>query len=147
MLIEPASLNAIAMEPEMLGAEIVARAYGVADDAANPPIAKLVANGEGLRPLGPCHINLVVGAATYVLSWVARRRAIGWSASGAREAESASFAVTVRRAGSELTRLTSGSVLELSAAEIAALGTGPIEFEVIEQGSLASRPALLTLAA
>ena len=147
VLIEPASLNAIAMDPAMLGAEVVARAYGVADDAADPPIATLVANGEGLRPLSPCHIDVIVDAATYVLSWVARRRAIGWSASGADEAATASFAVTVRRTGGELSRVTGVSMLEIPATEIAALGIGPIEFEVIEQGNLASRPALLTLAA
>jgi len=144
VLIDPSSLVRIAMDPAMLGAEVVARAYGVADDAADPPRFALAANGESLRPLSPCHLDAAVDGATYLLSWVVRRRTSGWSASSGDEAGS-SFAVTVRRGGGMLTRLTSTPVLTIAVAEIAALGTGPIEFEVIEQGDVPSRPALLTL--
>jgi len=148
VMIEPSSLTQIVMDPAMLGAEVVARAHGVADDAADPPIATLAANGESLRPLSPCHLHADVDAATAVLSWVARRRtASGWSSGSADESDPASFAVTVRRGSGTLSRITSASSLAFAAAEIEALGTGPIAFELIEQGELASRPALLTLTA
>jgi hypothetical protein len=147
VMIDPSSLTRVGMDPAMLGAEVVARAYGVADDAADPPRCSLQANGESLRPLSPCHLTVAVGAATYVLSWVGRARsAIGWSASGG-DVGPANFEVTVRRGNATLVRSTSASALSLTAAEIAALGSGPVEFEVIEQGEVPSRPALLTLTA
>jgi hypothetical protein len=145
VLIERSRLIWVGMDPAMIGAEVLARAYGLADDAADPPRSSLVANGESLRPLSPCHLGVAIDAGSYALSWVARRRTAGWPANSGDEAGLASFAVTVRRGSGIITRLTNERSLAISAAEIAALGTGPIEFEVIEQGAVPSRPALLTL--
>ena len=146
VLLDPASLMRIAMDPAMLGAEVVARAYGVADDGANPPSHAMPAGGESLRPMSPCHVEVSVTAAAYTMRWVARRSAlVGWSASGGDEVGSASFEVTVTRGSGGLVRTTAAASLVLTLAEIAALGAGPITFKVIEQSAVPSRPALLTL--
>ena len=145
VLIEPARLTRVEMDPAMIGAEVVARAYGPADDAADPPRFALAANGEGLRPPSPCHLAIRTGPENYVVSWVERRWTAGWSASSGDEAGAASFVLTVRRGSGTLVRTASERSLVIAAADIAALGTGPIQFELIENGDVASRPALLTL--
>ncbi len=148
VLLDPASLVRVALDPAMLGAEVVARAYGVADDEAAPPSAAIFANGEGLRPMSPCHFDVSVGGGFYTLRWVARRAAsIGWTASVADEVEAVSYALSVRRGTGVLTRVTTVPTLVIVATEVDALGTGPVQFEVIEQGAVPSRPASLTLAA
>jgi len=77
--------------------------------------------------------------------WVERRRTAGWSAAIADEVSAASFAVTVRRESGTLLRTTSDRSLVIAAADIAALGSGPIQLELVEVGDMVSRPALLTL--
>jgi hypothetical protein len=145
VLIDPARLTRIDMDPAMIGAEVVARAYGAADDAADPPRFALTANGESLRPLSPCHLAITSDAANHVVSWVERRRTAGWSAGITDEVSAASFVVTVRRGSGTLLRTTSDRSLVIAAADSAALGSGPIQFELTEVGDMVSRPALLTL--
>ncbi len=146
VLIESASLITIAMDPAMLGATVTARAYGVADDEASPPSATIVAGGERLRPLSPCHVEVGVEAAAYRMRWTARRAsAFKWGASVADETGAATYQVTVRRGTGVLTRVTTSPTLTVPVAEIAALGTGAIQFEVMEQGVVPSRPAIRTL--
>lgn len=146
VLLDPARLVRIAVDPAMLGAEVVARAFGVGDDDAYPPRFALMAGGESLRPMSPCHVGVEVEAGLTTLRWVARRAAaIDWPASGGGEVGPASFEVSVRRGTGVLVRVTTVPTLVLAAADLAALGSGPIEFEVIEQGAVQSRAALLTL--
>jgi len=51
----------------------------------------------------------------------------------------------VRRGSGTLLRTTSDRSLVIAAADIAALGSGPIQLELVEVGDMVSRPALLTL--
>ncbi|MCY7398302.1 MAG: hypothetical protein LH466_05630 [Sphingomonas bacterium] len=146
VLLDATSLMRIGMDRAMIGATVVARAFGIADDEANPPSSMMVAGGESLRPMSPCHVDVSVSAAAYTVRWVARRSAlVGWSASGGDEVGVASFEVTVVRGGGTLARTTTAMSLVLTIAEIAALGAGPIRFEVVEQGIVPSRAALFTL--
>jgi hypothetical protein len=146
VLLDPASLVHVAIDSAIIGATVVARAYGVADDETAPPGATIVAGGESLRPLSPCHVSVEVDGAGTTLRWVARRAsAFGWAAGGGDEVGAASFQVTVRRGGGVLSRVTANSFLTIAAAEIAALGSGAIEFDVIEQGMVPSRSALRTI--
>ncbi len=147
VLLDPESLTRIAMDRAMLGAEVVARAYGIADDEADPPSDVMPAAGESLRPLSPGHLEVVASATHYAVRWVARRSSlIGWPG-GSDDVLSATFAVTAARGGPSLSRTTTATELAFTTAEIAALGSGPIHFEVVEQGGVSSRPALLTLIA
>ena len=146
VLLDSASLVAVAMDPAMIGAEVVARAYGVADDEADPPLFSLVAGGERLRPMSPCHVDVSVDAAAYTVRWVARRSGlVGWPASGGDEIGIASFEIRVTRGSGALVRTATGASLAIPIAEIAALGTGPVSIEVVERGTLPSRPARRTI--
>lgn len=146
VLLDPANLVWIGMDRAMIGAQAIARAYGVADDEANPPLHAMVAGGESVRPLSPCHVDVSSDAATYTVRWIARRRGLmGWSASGGDEIGPASFEVRVTRGSGVLIRATTTASLVVPVAEIAALGAGSIRFEVVELGALPSRAALLML--
>ena len=146
VLIEPASLARIPMDPGMIGAEVVARAFGVTDDEADPPTHAIIAGGDSLRPMSPCHLEVSVDAAAYTVRWVARRSVlVGWPASG-DETGAPTFEVRVTRGNGVLVQTTAVPSLVLPVAELAALGAGPIGFAVIEQGMVPSRAALLTLA-
>ena len=146
VLLDPANLTWIGMDPAMIGAEVVARAYGVADDEADSPLHAMVAGGENVRPLSPCHVDVSNDSAAYTVRWIARRRSlIGWSASGGDEIGPASFEVRVTRGSGVLVHNTTNLSLSIPVSDIVALGTGPIDFEVVELGAPPSRAALLTL--
>jgi hypothetical protein len=144
-LIDQATLVRVAMDPAMVGARVEARAYGVADDEADPPSFALIVEGESSRPLPPCHVEVTPDGADYRLSWVPRRRGSNGWANAADEAAAGVYQIVIRRGPGSLARTTSAPALVLPQTEVAALGTGPITFEVRELDNMASRPALLTL--
>jgi hypothetical protein len=145
VMLDPTSLISLRMDPAMRGALIKLRAYGVADDETDPPTAALPASGESLRPMSPCHLHASLDATSCSLRWVPRRAGSSWSESGAAEPDSAVFGITLRRGIGEIVRTTNVPALELPAAEVSAMGSGPIEIEVIQQGVAPSRPAKITL--
>jgi hypothetical protein len=148
VLLEPASLSWVAMDRAMIGAQVVARAYGVADDDAAPPTHSVFAGGEGLRPMSPCHVEVSSNTAAYTVRWTPRRRSlVGWSSSGGDEVGAASFQIRVTRGAGVLVYATAATSLVIPAGDIAGLGAGPIGFQVVELGALPSRPAQLTLSA
>jgi hypothetical protein len=144
VLLDPATLSTVRMDPAMIGAVVAVRAYGVADDEGNPPTATLQSNGESLRPMSPCHLEAWVSEESCNVNWVARRAGSSWSSSGADATISALFEITVRQGAAELRKTTSVPTLVLSVADVIALGSGPIEIEVIEQGMVPSHPAIFT---
>lgn len=145
ILLEQSSLSRVELDLAMIGAEVQARAYGLADDEAQPPQSTIVADGENLRPMSPCHFEVSSSAAAYSLRWVARRRgSSGWSVS-AEESVPANYQIDVRRSGNGMTLNTSDTSVVIPAAQLAALGTGPMTFEVRQLGALPSRPAVRTL--
>ena len=146
VLLDPASLLWVGMDRAMIGAEVVARAYGVADEEGDPPMHSIVASGESVRPLSPCHLEVSSDSAAYMVRWIPRRRALlGWSASGRDEMGPATFEVRVARGGEVLVRATTSASVAIPAADVAALGSGSIRFEVVELGAPPSRAAVLTL--
>ncbi|MDQ3078401.1 MAG: hypothetical protein M3R03_00165, partial [Pseudomonadota bacterium] len=146
VLLDPARLVWIGLDRAMMGAEVTARAYGVADDEADPPLHSLVAAGESLRPLSPCHLEVSSDGASYTVRWMARRRALlGWPASGGDEIGSANFEVRVKRGSGVLMRAATIAPLAIPATEVDALGSGSIRFEVVELGAMPSQAAVLTL--
>jgi hypothetical protein len=145
VLLDPASLVPVRMDPAMIGAVVEVRAYGIADDEADPPTAALPANGESLRPMSPCHLNASMDGDWCILRWVPRRAEPGWSSGWADEGSTTGFAVTLRRGGGTIMTTTDVPQLAVPTSDLNALGSGPIEIEVIKQGILPSRPAMITL--
>lgn len=144
VLLDPPSLVTVTMDRAMIGASVAVRAYGVADDAANPPVARLQANGESLRPMSPCHLDVAMEGASCILRWVARRAGSSWSTGPVEETAARAFGVTARRGTGARTWAAPSSPLILPVGDLLALGVGPIDIEVVEQGVLPSRPATLT---
>jgi len=68
-----------------------------------------------------------------------------WPTSGGDEVGQANFEVRVARGSGVLVRSTTIASLVISAAEVAALGSGSIRFEVVELGAPPSRAAVLML--
>jgi hypothetical protein len=69
----------------------------------------------------------------------------GWSSGWADEGSTTAFAVTLRRGGGTIVTTTDVPQLAVPTSELNALGSGPTEIEVVKQGILPSRPAMITL--
>lgn len=149
VLLDPHSLALVAMDRAMLGGLVEARAYGIADDEADPPLASVIAGGESLRPLSPCQVRGTIGATGLTLNWLPRRvEALSWVTGDDPDTSDARYSVSIERGGAEIVREVGIPTLDVDAAELAALGSGDVTVAVIETGPTgASRPALLTLAA
>jgi hypothetical protein len=147
VLIEPDRLFPVTLDPAMIGADIVVRAFGRADDVSDLPTATTCAAGESLRPLGPCHASAAIVGTEIKLEWTRRRwGSVAWPSAGEAGVEAATFEVIIRRAGQSLRRVAQTPELSVQRAEIDALGAGRTEFEITEQGVVPSRPALLSIA-
>ena len=149
VILDPHSIAFATMDSAMLGAEVRALAYGVSDDEADPPEATVIAGGESLRELSPCQLRGTLDAAGLSLSWVPRRiDSFSWIDGDDPDTGGALFAVTVTRGAASLLRETGGTVLSISASELAALGSGALSVAVTELGPNGpSRLAQIQLAA
>ncbi len=148
VLLDAQAMVSVAMDQAMIGARVEARAYGLADDEQNQPMAAVTAAAENLRPLSPCHLRATVGLAGLDLSWLPRRvEALRWVTGADPDTSLAHYLVTLKRDGSPATRETSIATLALDASELATLGNGPLSIAIIEAGGGgSSRPALLGIA-
>ena len=96
VMLDPAYLLHVPMNPATVGAQVIARAYAIGDDEADPPSANIVVSGESLRALSPCHVRIRSDAEGVALQWIPRRtQAFAWSTDA--EEPGVRFTVTARR--------------------------------------------------
>ena len=148
-LLDARSLKAITLPAEMLGTKVTVTARAPGDSAAPPSVAR-DANGEAMRPLSPAHLRAsLLADGSLALSWVRRSR-LSWAwldeVEAPNDATVDGFRIRASRGGGFVERDVTASMTSLSAAELSALGTGPVTVEVRQIGALAtSRPAALTI--
>lgn len=140
-MIKADALRPIEIALASLGAAVSVQAKGLGDGTAGA-IASRVAGGEALRPPSPAHLTANRRSDDGLdLRWVRRSRS-GWAWLDSVEApigESAEFyhaRVTGPAASIELQSATPGA--SLSAAEVAALGTGSVTVTVSQIGDFAA---------
>lgn len=139
VLLDARGLKAIPFPIEIMGSSIAVRAHGPGD-LADPPLVTRAANGEAMRPLSPAHLRAVLAPeGSLSVSWVRRSR-LAWS--WMDEIESApdpslqGYRVRLVGASDEIERDCAVEQATFSAAEVASLGSGPIEVHVRQVGSL-----------
>jgi len=150
VLLDAKSITAVTIDRAMLGATIEVRALGIADDATDPPSTSVVAAGESLRPLSPCHLRGAIGAGGLSASWLPRRiDALPWvSGSGDPDTSGTRFIVTVSRGAGSIEREVGVAAMSLTPTELASLGSGPVSISVVEVAAGGrSRPVTINLAA
>lgn len=147
VLLDAAALREVALPAGMLGASVVARPAGLADGPAQ--IVSRVASGEGLRPPPPCHLRFERAGGGLQLRWTRRSRSgWGWVDSIDAPVGEANEQYRVRIEGSvAAAEWTVGAAsLDLSAAELAPLGSGSAVVRVAQIGDrAASRDAPTTI--
>jgi hypothetical protein len=149
VLLDARTLKSIAVPVELLGSAITVTAHGPGD-AASPPTVSRTANGEAMRPLSPAHLRATLAAdGSLAVSWVQRSR-LAWS--WPDEVESPSdpsvqgYRLRIAGASAAIERDYGVEQATATAAEVASLGTGPIEIQVRQIGTSAlSRPATITI--
>ena len=147
VLIDPAVLREVALPSAMLGATIVATPSGLADGPAQA--VTRVTGGEALRPPSPCHVSIEAAGGWLRLRWTRRSRA-GWGWVDAIDAPvgeaSELYRVRIEGTGGSAEWTTSGAALDLTATELAALGSGAAVVRIAQVGDrAASRDTVKTI--
>jgi hypothetical protein len=141
-LIEASALRSLVLPAWTVGARVSATAR---DGAA----ASITISGESLRPPSPVDLACVLlPTGELALSWTRRSRA-GWAWVDEIDAPlgeaTEQYRVTLTGAARTLEYPARAPSLTVSAADVAALGSGPVDVEVRQLGDqAASRPAQLT---
>ncbi len=148
-LLDARALKAIPFPIEMLGSSIAVRAHGPGD-LVDPPWVTRAANGEAMRPLSPAQLRAVLAPdGSLTVSWVRRSRmAWGWidEIESPPDPSLQGYRVRVARASLVIERDCEGEQATFSAAEVASLGSGPVEVHVRQIGSLLlSRPEIFLI--
>ena len=118
----------------------------IADDEADPPTDVMRRGGRKPAADEPGHLEVASSGAHYsrALDRPAQRPD-RLAAERRRRGRPASFRGHGRAGNGEAwSRTDHGAEVIIPTGEIAALGSGPIRFEVVEQGGVPSRPARLT---
>ena len=150
LLIDPAALVTVALDPAMRGATISAAAHGVADDPMAPPTAAAVANGESLRPLAPAHLaGMRAADGSLILSWFERSRAgLAWiDGVGDPSPSGRTFEIEVAGAVESWTGSTSDTGMTVPVAALSGLGGGSLRIAVSQAGALAQSHAATIIVA
>ena len=122
-------------------------AYGRGNDGAEPVVSRSV-QGEAARPLAPAQLVAELAAdGSLAVRWVRRSRR-GWAWIDAvdvpADPDLAGYRITLTRSGAAVDYSVSDPSLALTAAQVAALGTGPLTIAARQVGSFGlSRPATL----
>jgi hypothetical protein len=149
LLLDARTIKPIAATAATMGTLIVATAYGPANGSA-PPSVNRVVQGEAVRPLSPAQLagrNTTDGSLE--ISWVRRSRR-GWAwideVDVPPDPDLTGYRIAVSGAAGELEFSLPETQLRISAAELVALGSGPLTIAARQVGSFGlSRPATLTL--
>ncbi len=149
VLIDARTLKAIAAGASGIGSIVTVTAYGPGNDGAEPVVGRVV-QGEAARPLSPTQLAAEIGAdGALAVRWVRRSRR-GWAWIDAvdvpADPDLAGYRITLTRSGAATDYSITDPLLALSAAEVSALGTGPITIAARQVGSFGlSRPATLII--
>jgi len=146
VLIQPGTLQEIALPPSAIGAAISVRPRGLADDDSQP--IEGVVTGEAMRPPSPVDLQAEVqGDGSLSLAWTRRSR-LGWAwpSSDPPLGESAErYRLMVQGAAATLS-LTANEPRALISAESLNGMTGSVTVTVVQVGDFAeSRPVTATI--
>ena len=148
VMIGSGSVRPIELPPEALGAQVDVTAFAVGD--GNGTTIGTVARGEALRPPSPVHVRWSVAlAGSLELSWVRRSRN-GWMWRDEIETPLGEtgerYRVRVQAETGAIELETTASQATVSAAELAAVGSGAATVTVFQVGDYAlSRPAAVSI--
>ncbi|MEO6579991.1 MAG: phage tail protein [Sphingomicrobium sp.] len=148
-LIDARTLKAIPVGASGIGSDVAVTAYGPGNDSATPVVTRVV-QGEAARQLSPAQLQAEVAAdGSLAVRWVRRSRR-GWAwideVDVPTDPDLAGYRITLTRAGASVDYTATDTSLTLSAAEFAALGSGPLSIAARQVGSIGlSRPAMLTI--
>jgi hypothetical protein len=144
LLLDARALKAIPLPIELLGSTVTVTAHSPAD-LGSLLSASRPANGEAMRPLAPAHLHALLNAdGSLHVSWMRRSRlAFAWLDEVESPPDPMFHGYRLRATGTtaSIERDCPGEQAELSAADLASLGSGAIEIHVRQVGALAlSRP-------
>ena len=149
VLIDARTLRALPAGASGIGSAVTVTAYGRGNDGAEPVVSRTVL-GEAARPLSPAQLAAEMAEdGSLAVHWVRRSRR-GWAWIDAvdvpADPDLAGYRVTLARTGVATDYSTSDPSLVLTAAQLTALGTGPITIAVRQVGSFGlSRPVTLII--
>ena len=149
VLIDARTLKAIPAGASGIGSAVTVKAYGRGNDGAEPVVSRVV-QGEAARPLSPAQLAAEIAAdGSLAVRWVRRSRR-GWAWIDAvdvpADPDLAGYRITLTRSGAAVDYSVSDPLLALTAAQLAALGTGPLSIAARQVGSFGlSRPATLII--
>ena len=150
VVVDRATLVEVALDRGAIGATVSAVAHGLADNPLTPPTASLNAQGEGLKPLAPAHVALMLGSAgTGSVSWQPRSVAgLAWvDGTGDPDLTGRRFAVAVTRGSASWSgEVLAATSIAIDAAGMTALGHGVASVNVTEIGSFGTSRAAIASA-
>ena len=150
VVVDRATLVEVALDRGALGATVSAVAHGLADNPLTPPSASLAAQGEGLKPLAPAHVALVLGSGgTGIVSWQPRSVAgLAWvDGTGDPDLAGRRFAVVVTRGSASWAgEAVAATSITIDAAGMIALGHGTASVSISEIGGLGTSRAAIASA-
>ena len=146
-LLTPASLIAIELPTEMVGASVQVRPNGLADD--DHPGVSMTLSGEALRPSSPVNLKATLDEGGLTLSWTRRSR-LGWAWVDGLDAPLSEtvelYRVEISGTASELSFDTVEPRLVVGSDSLAVLGSGEATIEIKQVGDYGlSRPLGITL--
>lgn len=147
-LIDAGRLKPLSLTSGQVGAIVRVKPKGIGDSAAIATEHQV--SGEAMRPLSPAHLRAWFDAeGSLHIAWVRRSRR-GWAwldgVDAPLDCSTERYLVTVRNASARLEVETVLPQAQMSAADLSALGTEPIELSVAQLGDLGvSRPASVTI--
>ncbi len=142
IMLDRDALVPLAFDRQLIGQPVEASAHGVADDDADPPSYVEWLGDAANRALSPCYFR-VDREDGLRLEWTSRSRA-QWSwTDEVSDEPSGRFTVTLNGSGGQVFRTVNESEVTLSAEEMAALGTGPVDVSVVAVGTFANSSPLV----
>jgi hypothetical protein len=146
-LLQPGSLQRIALMPSVQGSTVEIRSARPGDSSA--PIAR-IAGGDALRPPSPVHLQASqTPGGSLTVSWVRRSRH-GWAWLDEIDAPlgeaSERYRVALDGTGGRIELETGSMVLVIDPGQLASVGTGSATLSIQQVGDLAlSRAATLSI--
>jgi len=149
IMLDARTLKAIPAGLAAIGSAVTVTAYGPGDDAV-PPVVSRSVQGEAARPLSPAQLAGTIGAdGSLAMIWVRRSRR-GWAwideVDVPPDADVTGTRINLAGAAGNLELSTSDSSLVVAAAQVTALGAGPLTISARQIGSFGlSRPATIII--
>jgi len=148
-LLRSSNLTRAVVPQAAIGRSLAAVGAGLGDGAA-PGSAQISFNAESLRPPAPCHLRYArSNTGGLEVTWVRRSRVgYGWNdfVDAPLAEESERYLVSLAGSGGSLTREVGEQRCAFGSAELAALGSYPVQISVVQLGTFApSRPVFVNV--